>query len=330
MAGNSTFTTFFTTTIRNYRKSLISNLIGHNVLFWQLRNRGFVSEEKGGRSIVQPLLYGENDTVSSFRGYDIIDVSPQDGITAAEYEWKYIAGSVTISKQEEFENSSDKSRIINLLKAKIQQLEESMRLNLNTQLFGDGTGNGSKDITGLGVAVEDGAAWSTYAGIDSSAAGNEFWRNQYINFTSDHTDFGTASGSSVEGLDVMRTMYNNCTTGRTKPTLILTTQTLYEAYEAHYEGDKLRATDTKLADAGFMNLQFKGVPMVFDEDMDSEEMLFLNSEYLKLVIGKGMNFSTTPFQRPHNQMAKTSQLLFAGNLVTSKRKVHGRITNFAV
>ena len=327
--GNSSFTTFLTSTLQKYRRTLQENLMGQQALFWQLKQRGFVTEEKGGRSIVVPLMYGTNDTVSSYQGYDLLDVTPQAGITAAEYDWKYIAGSVTISGQEEFENSGDKERIFNLLEAKIKQLEISMKLELNEQLFAVGTGNGGKDLTGLNLAVQDGTSWSTYGGIDSSVTANSWWRNQWVDFDALNTDFDTASGSSsVQGMDAMRAMFNDCTVSNEKPSLIVTTSDLYERYEGYVEGTKLRTQNTKMADAGFLNIEFKGVPIIFDEDMDTDEMLFLNSDYLKFVIGKGRNFTSTPFVKPENQDAKVSHVLFTGNIVTSKRDVHGRITDF--
>jgi hypothetical protein len=334
--GNPTFTTFFSSTIRNYRKKLVENLMGHNALFWQLNKRGFVQEDKGGRSIVTPLMYGQNDTVQSYAGWDLLDVTPQQGMTSAEFDWKFIAGSVTISGEEEFKNSGDKNKIFNLLEAKIRQLELSMQLEMNSQLYAAGTANGGKDLTGLAAAVENGDSWGVYGGIDRNVAANSWWRNKYIEFDTyqtggPHTFFTAAgSSSSVLGISAMRNLYNSCSIGNSSPTLIITTQDIYEAYEADAEGKKQRVTDTAMYDAGFQNLMFKGTPMIFDEDMDDEGLLMLNSEYLKFVIGKGRNFTTTPFVKPQNQDAKVSQVLFAGNLVTSKSDQHGRISNITV
>lgn len=321
------FDAIASSTIANYRKTLNENLMGHQALFWQLKQRGFVTEDRGGTSIVEPLLYADNDTVSSYSGYDLLDVTPQDGITSAVYNWKYVAGSVVISGKEEFENSGDKSRIFNLLQAKIRQLELSMKKELNTQLYADGTGNGGKDITGLGLAVEDGTAWSTYGGIDSSAAIASFWRNQYIDATAHQFSF--TDGKSIWGLNKMRKMYNLCTRAGFAPTLIVMDLDLYEEYEAYMEGVKQRLTDTKMADAGFKNIMFKDTPVIFDSDLDNNTILFLNADALKFVIGKGRNFTTTPFVRPHNQDAKVSQTLLTANLVTSRRDVQGRIANLA-
>lgn len=325
MAGNATFTTFLTSTLRNYRSKLVENLMGHNALYWQLKKRGFVTEESGSRSIVQPLMYGQNSTVSSYAGWDLLDVTPQEGITAAEYAWKFIAGTVTISGEEEFKNSGSKTRIFNLLEAKIRQLELSMQLQMNIQLFGDGSGNGGKDITGLLAAVEDGGSWSTYGGINGSVTANSWWRNAYIDFDATYTDWNTASGKSVQGMAAMRNMYNTVSLGNSKPSLIITNQNWFERYEGDIEGDKLRLTNTELADAGFQNLTFKGTPIIFDEDLQVNTMLFLNSDFMKFVIGKGRNFVNTPFVKPQNQDAKVSQVLFAGQLTLSKRDQHGRI-----
>ncbi len=323
--GNATFTTFLTSTLRNYRSKLVENLMGHNALYWQLKKRGFVTEESGSRSIVQPLMYGQNSTVSSYAGWDLLDVTPQEGITAAEYAWKLIAGTVTISGEEEFKNSGSKTRIFNLLEAKIRQLELSMQLQMNIQLFSDGSGNGGKDITGLLAAVEDGGSWSTYGGIDGSVTANAWWRNAYIDFNTSYTSWSTAAGKSVKGLAAMRNMYNTISLGNSKPTLIVTNQNWFEQYEGDIEGDKLRLTSTELADAGFQNLTFKSCPMIFDEDLQANTMLFLNSDFMKFVIGKGRNFVNTPFVKPQNQDAKVSQVLFAGQLTLSKRDQHGRI-----
>ena len=171
MSANATFDQIVTSTLRKYHKKLQENLMGHNALLWLLRSKGYTDTKKGGRSIVQPLLYGSNTTVRSYSDYDILDVSPQTGISAAEYLWKYVAGSVTIAGTQEFENSG-KERIFSLLEAKIKQLEISMKLELNSQLFGDGTGNGSKDLTGLaphGERMAASTATRTASGVTSTS-----------------------------------------------------------------------------------------------------------------------------------------------------------------
>jgi hypothetical protein len=309
MPANTSFDALVTTTLKNYRKVLADNITGHQALWAQMKAKGFIREDEGGTSIVEPLLTGTNSTVASFSGYDIIDTTPQEGISAAEYSWKQIAGSLSISGEEEFKNSGSKTKILSLLEAKLLQLEESMKLELNEQLFADGTANGGKDITGLALAVEDGTAWSTYGGIDSSLAANAFWRNQWL---------GSIGSFASNGHDKMRTLFNSASRSSSKPTLIVTTQDVYEAYEKSLTVNE-RFTDTKMGDAGFINLLYKATPMVFDEDCQSGYIYFLNSDFLRFVVGKGRNFVNTPFQKPENQEAKVSQVILYGNLTCNMR-----------
>ncbi len=325
MSGNPSFDQIASATLRNYKDTLISNLFGKQALYWQLQQRGFVTTDQGGTSLTHPILYGRNNTVKSFSGWDIIPTTPQSGITTAELAWKYFAGTVTISKTEEFENSG-KAKIFSLLDGKIQQLEESFQLELNTQIYGDGTGNGGKDITGLALAVEDGSAWATYAGIDRSVAANAFWRNQWIGAGGDV--FDASSGASYKGLIHWRKMYNDTSFRGTTPTLIITNQDVFEKYESILESKvQLVKSDLKMGDAGFVNLTFKQVPVVFDVDLNADTTLFLNSNFMKFVIGQGMNFVTTPFQTPENQLGKVSTTYFAGNLIVYKPDQQGRITS---
>jgi len=331
--GNVNFNTLITSTLQHHRSQLSDNITNNQALFAMLRSHGFVTEMDGSRNIVENLLVGENSTVRSYDGYDIFDVSPQEGITAAEYEWKQLGGAVTISGREEFQNSGSKSRIFGLLQAKIRQLEISMQLELNRQLFGDGTGNGGKDLTGLNIAVEDGGAWSTFGNIDSSDALNTFWRNQWADFSG--TSFETVSGKSTEGVKQLRTLVNKASRGKDRPTLIITSREVYEAYIATLE-DRRRFTDGKLGDLGFDNVLFDGIPLVWDDDIETDDTtaefsaFILNSNYIKFVIGKGRNFATSPFVTPGNQDARTSKVLLYANLVLNNRARHARLTNIVV
>lgn len=308
--ANSSFSELVTTTLKNYRRQLADNITGQQALFFMLKELGFVEEREGGETLVEPLLTGTNSTVGSYDGYDILDTTPQEGISAAELNWKQIAGSISISGREEFQNSGSKTKVISLLEAKIRQLEISMELEVNLQLYADGTGNSSKDLTGLAAAVEDGGAWATYGGIDSNA--QTFWRNQYAD------EGGTLALAS------MRTIFNQSSRGKSQPKIIITTRAGFEAYEALVIANgQITHTDTRLGDAGFQNLLFKGVPVIFDADCQVDHMYFLNPEFMKWVVGKGRNFVNTPFQRPDNQDAKVSQVILYANLILNNRARQG-------
>lgn len=309
MAGNANFDALLSTTLANYRDKLTDNVFTARPLTYWLSDKGRIRTESGGTKIVEQLIYGQNDTVKSYSGYETLSLTPQEGISAAEYDWKQYGASIAISGIEEAKNNGEHA-IIDLLEAKIMQAEESLREGFNQMFFADGTGNSGKNWNGLGNLIESG---NTVGGIDSSATGNEFWRSYEEN---------TAGALT---LLQMATAYNSVSVGNDHPDLILTTQTLFEKYESLLQ-PQLRYTDTKTAEAGFQNLLFKGAPIMYDVHAPAGTMFFINSKYLKLVGHSDKWFAQTDFVRPENQDARFALIMCYGNLVCSNRKKQGKLT----
>ena len=279
--SNANFDALLSTTLAKYRDQLTDNVFTARPLTYFLTDKGRIRMIDGGTKIVEPLIYGQNSTVASYSGYDTIGLTAQTGITAAEFDWKQYAASIAISGIEEAKNNGD-AAVLNLLEAKVMQAEESLREGFNTMFYGDGTGNSGKDWNGLGNLVE---ASGTVGGINRATGGNEYWRSYEENT------------SAALTLGQMNTAYNSVSVGNDHPDMVLTTQTLYEKYEALLQ-PQLRYTDTKTADAGFQNLLFKAAPVTYDTGCTAGVMYFLNSKYLTLVGHSGKWFSQTEFVRP--------------------------------
>lgn len=305
---NANFDALLSTTLANYRDKLTDNVFTARPLTYWLSEKGRIRTESGGTKIVEQLIYGQNDTVKSYSGYETLSLTPQEGITAAEYDWKQYGASIAISGIEEAKNNGEHA-IIDLLEAKIMQAEESMREGFNQMFFGDGTGNSGKDWNGLGNIIDK---FNTVGGIDGGL--DTFWRSY---------EEDTAGPLSL--ID-MATAYNSVSVGNDHPDLILTTQTLFEKYESLLQ-PQLRYTDTKTAEAGFQNLLFKGAPIMYDVHAPLGTMFFINSKYLKLVGHSDKWFAQTDFVRPENQDARFALIMCYGNLVCSNRKKQGKLTN---
>lgn len=307
--SNPNFDALLSTTLANYRDQLTDNIFTARPLTYFLTDKGRIRMLNGGTKIVEPLIYGQNSTVASYSGYDTISLTAQSGITAAEYDWKQYAASIAISGIEEAKNNGEQE-IINLLEAKIMQAEESMREGFNQMFFGDGTGNSGKNWNGLGNIVE---ASGTVGGINRATAGNEYWQSYEEN---------TAGALT---LAQMSTAYNSVSVGNDHPDMVLTTQTLFEKYEALLQ-PQLRYTDTKTADAGFQNLLFKAAPVVYDEHCTAGVVYFLNSKYLTLVGHSGKWFAQTEFVRPENLDARYALIMCYGNLTCRNAAKQGKLT----
>ena len=307
-AGNADFNEILSTTLKNYIPKLTDNIFSARPLFYALTNGQTIRRVSGGANIVVPIIYGTNSTASSYAGTDPISTTAQTGISAAEYSWKQYAATVTINGIEEAKNNGE-AQIIDLLEGKIFQTQETIIENMNTMFFGNGTGNSDKDWLGLSALVGLGndAGGSDLAGIDATDSDNSWWRSQVTNVA------GVLSQAD------MATSYNDASVGNDQPTIIITGQEEYEAYEALLEG-QIRYTDTDMADGGFQNLLFKGCPITFDGTLAGEgKMYMLNTKYLQLVAHSDVWFKPTPFVRPTNTDAVYSQILCYGELTTSNR-----------
>jgi hypothetical protein len=311
MAGNPNFDTLLSTTLANYRKTLEDNIFTARPLVYWLKRKDKIRTISGGAKIVVPLIYALNSTAGSYAGYDSLDTTPQDGISAAEYPWGQFAASVAISGLEEAQNNGEEE-IIDLLEAKIMQTEETIAEKMDEMFFLDGSGNSNKDWWGLAAVVEaSNPSRGNYGNIDRST--DTWWRSYEENTAASLTDAQ------------MRTAYNTVSRGNDHPDYILTTQTLYETYEGLLVPNA-RYTDMKSADAGFQNLLFKDAPVFYDDYCQSGVMYFLNSKYLKLVGHKDKWFVNTEFRRPPDQDARYAQILAYGQLTCSNCKRQGKLT----
>lgn len=312
-AGNSDFNEILSTTLKNYVPKLADNVFTARPLFYALTNGQTIRRINGGAKIVVPIIYGTNSTAGSYSGSDTIDTTAQTGITAAEYDWKQYAATVTITGIEEAKNNGE-AAIIDLLEGKIMQAEQTIIQNMNTMFYSNGAGNGGKDFLGLnglvGVGNDSGSA---IGGIDATDSDNSWWRSSLTN-----------QGGALT-LAAMSTMYNNVSVGNDQPTIIITDQDEYEKYEALLQPN-LRYTSADVADAGFQNLLFKGAPVTYDSDTNLDtKMFFLNTKYLRLVAHTETWFQPTPFVRPTNQDARYAQILCYGQLTTSNRSRQGML-----
>ncbi len=305
--SNPNFDQLLSTTLANYRNQLTDNVFTARPLTYFLMDKGRIRMLDGGTKIVEPLIYGTNSTVASYSGYDPISLTPQDGITAAEYDLKQYAASIAISGIEEAKNNGE-AAIINLLEAKIMQAEESLREGFNQMFFSNGTGNSGKDWNGLGNLVENG---NSVGGINGATSA--YWNSYEEN---------TAGALT---LLQMATAYNSVSVGNDHPDMVLTTQTLYEKYESLLQ-PQLRYTDTKTADAGFQNLLFKAAPVTYDVHCPAGTMFFLNSKYLTLVGHSSKWFAQTEFMRPEDLDARYALIMCYGNFTVRNREKQGKLT----
>ena len=288
-----------------------------------------------------------NGTVKSYSGYDTLDVTPQDGMTTAFFPWCEVAGTISISRLQERQNSGENA-ILRLLEKKILQAEMSIKAAINSQLIlgtVSGTtfvpGNSVKDLFPLGYFLRKANATDpTTGGNVGNIAGATYswWRARAATFASGTKDTGNDFALAVTTYKGMKNglyrLYNFCSRGAdgTGPNIMVGDQISHETYVNAIQ-DQRQYQDDKLAQIGFDNIKVRGATFIWDElvpDISNGtaaitlgSVFALNTKFYKLAIDSQTDFVTTPFIEPENQTAKTAKILFMGNATVSNMKKHG-------
>lgn len=317
---NSTFTEILSSTLRDFQNDFADNVTDKNALLTAMKDVGGIKLKTGGESIQQQLAYAENSTFQYYSGYETLDVSASDTLTSASYDWKQAAVNITISGLERRQNSGE-AQIIDLITSRTKVAMMTMANNINVGLYSDGTGSSGKQIGGLQLIVADDPTTGTVGGIDAST--QTFWRNVAYDATTD----GGAAASASNIIKYMNTVYNQLTRGTDKPNLIVADQNYYNFYQQALQSiQRVNVNEgavAKMASSGFAALDYLGVPVVLDNDIPTNHMYFLNTNYLEFCVHENANFTPGEMDKPINQDAMVMPILFMGNLTCSNRSLQG-------
>lgn len=309
-----------TTTLRNRSKQLADNVTNNNALLKRLKERGKVKPVTGGRTIVQELEYAENSTYKRYSGYEVLDISPSDVFTAAEFDWKQAAVAVSMSGLEMIQNDGD-SKIIDLMEARIENAERTMVNNLAADVYSDGTADSGKQIGGLQLLVADSAATGSVGGI--SRVTWSFWRPYVYDATTDGG--GSATAANIQGY--MNQIYLNISRGNDHPDLIVADNAYFKLYWESLQAIQ-RITSVGTGQAGFTSLKFMGADVMFDGGIGgncpANHMYFLNTNYIRYRPHSERNMTPLdPDRFSTNQDAVIKLIGWAGNMTISNAQLQG-------
>lgn len=323
-----------TTTFAKVTPQFVDQVFAARPLAYFLARAGQVIQIDGGAKIQEALIGADNSANTiTYSGVGTIDNTAQEEVTSAVYDWKQLASTVSISGIEEAQNSGE-AAFLDLLNTKIEVARESVVQKMNSMFYDEGSGNdfnglfnlvGGYDAADTGLEAK---GYSTVGGIDP--ANNDFWRAQIH-------DAGQASEVITNGVagfahndlttldrQKMTNVFNDCSVGGDTPQFIITTQELHEDYESLLQLN-VRHMDASLADAGFQALEFKGRPVLFDDDCPGGHMYFINPKYLRLKVHRDRFFKAGPFIQPVDKDTRTMKMLTYGNLTVNSRRHQGVI-----
>jgi hypothetical protein len=296
---------------------IVDNVYNSNPLFFRWYHANKFTQQ-GGTQIEQPLMYSRMSAGGSYQGYQLLTVTPTDSIQNAAFPWAQYYTPVTVDGLTLLRADSPLA-IADFVATQFKQAEMDMADNLGAGLWSDGAN--ANDIIGMRQVVDNGTIASQYGAINHS--GNTWWNAQIDSTTTTMT------------LVALQNLFGSCTQGGRAPTVIFSTQANYNRYwnlnlTPQQFPVQPGGKDMQLAQAGFENLLFNGVPWLVDSHIPTSgsegNIFFINEDYAQIVTASRADFHLQDFMTPVNQDAMTALLLWAGNLVFGNIQRQGKFT----
>ena len=297
------------TTLANYRKEMADNIFTAIPVLAYMLGKNRMTED-GGATIVVPVMYAKSTTAKSYAGDDIIDTTIQDPFLPAQYQWRFYASPVSVLGTVAEVKNQGQSAVINYVKALIQHAESSIKDKLNLDLYAAAVG--ASAINSLATLIDSSGTVGEINGSTQS-----WWQSTEV-----------ASGSfAARGLSDLRNIYTTSSQRNPQgvPDLIASDGTSYQAYEATLV-PTVRYNDVKMGDLGFETLKYHSATWVHDANATSGVIYVMHTPSLNLVTHSKRNFKIGDFVESITQDVKVAKVLWAGELVTSNRRKHGKMT----
>ncbi len=297
---------------------IADNVYNSNPLFFRA-NQSLRRNVQGGTQIEVPLMYTTLAAHGAYSGYDQLSVTPTDSIQNAAFGWRQYYATVTVDGLTLIRVNSPEA-IANFLTIYFAQAEMQMADDLGVGMWSDTVTN-TKLIDGMAGAIDNSGVAATYGGITRSS--NTWWESQEDSTTTTMT------------LSALQALFGSCTAGGRHPTIIFSTQHQYNNYWALNTSFQQfpafpQGKDEQLAQAGFNNLVFNGVPWLVDSHIPTTgtngNLYFINEDFFSFVVASNVDFYLEDFITPVDQDAMVAKLLWAGNVVLNNCQLQGKFT----
>lgn len=299
-------TNTMTSIVRHFIAPEITDVIyGTNVFFY--RQNAAKKIIAGGTQLEYPFMYARFAAGGPYSGADVLTMVASDTIKNGVWGWKQhyvpiVVEGLTLIK------SDSPLAIANHVSLQMQQAEIEMADNLGTGIMSDGSTN-PKELDGMQIAVD---STGTYGGLARST-------NSWLASVED-------GSTSTLALDKLQSLFGSAKKGGRSPSLILSRQEQYNRYWK-LASDKQNiytepvARDSQLAQLGFDNLLFNGVPWCVDDKVfdgpnaSNSAVLMLNEDFINFIVSPRADFYVEDFQTPITQDVMASRLMWAGNVI---------------
>jgi len=292
------------TSLADYSPTLTDNAYNANVVL-KLMNQ-YKRLIDGGVSVVYPIITEDQDAGGFYLGSSTLNTAQGDVEKQVEYRWQNLYEPIQLTRDEERQNSGNMHKIVDIVGEKIQRSE--LAISNRTEEAISTPVVDANNLIDLETLVNTGTLGTIAGGTYT------YWQGTV-----------TTSGSfAAQGLSDMTTGFYAVASSASEdtPTHILTNKTVFR----YFENTRLpleRIGDGNLsANAGFRNLSFKGVPVMYGNYIGTGLLFGLNMNYVDFNVDTMTDFAITPFQSPPNQTIKVAYILLrtTGPVTANRRR----------
>ena len=290
-------------------KKLYDNIFDTTPLLSKIMASGSYKSQNGGTQIEIPLAYAKG-TGGWYTGADTLSTDDVDQMSAAKYTWTNLYAAITLLEEDLMKNSGNAAQL-SLLASKSEIARKTLKDDLATGLYSDGTD--TKSIVGLRDIV---ATDQTVGNISQTT--NSFWQAQVDSTTTTMT------------LSALNAVYQDCDLNGESPDIVVATKANYNRYYNLLQPQqRFMDTSSSTAKGGFSTLMFNGKPFISDVYVPTDHVFMLNLNHLHLFYHPERNISATDWIKPTDMELKTSRILWMGSFGSSNNRNHGKLSALA-
>lgn len=313
-----TLNNLYVAATRNLKADVQDQIFKSRPLIDRLRRSGNIERITGGRKIERRVWKAERTTASWIARGGTTATTDTEFMTAVE--WTMRTCAIPMVRYDDDEAVvAGKSKVVDLMREKFKHCTEQLTEELDDKVSAAQTGISMMGLPTL-VATAPAVTPATLAGIDCTT--EAWWRN--------HTTAATGMADLYLLSDMRKMFYDMTTEGKT-PNLLIASQNVFEWYESQVDARHM-IVDKATADAGFINLLYKGTPFVWSWKLD-DNLYFLQTDHLYLCIDSKRDFALTDWKAIPQQVNDfVAQLYIRLQFITDNRRRQGvlhTITNTA-
>jgi hypothetical protein len=235
------------------RSSSYQDLVSNNNALLAVMKRKGLWQTYSGPRIRQTLQVSKN-VAQWYNGYDQLLNPAIDLFNDAYYDPKQVVVPVVLSMQEILNNSGDQ-QLMDVYDSYMDAAERALEDAMDVALYGDGSANGGKQMTGLATAVPIITNTGTYGGIDRATA--SIWRTTTYDLHSAVAAIGTQF-TSTTARPFLNYVMTRQARGRDYADLLIMSPEHYAAYDAATLAIQHQVNETSLGKLGFSALEYIG------------------------------------------------------------------------